>query len=330
MRRRLISLARALVGVGVLALLMVRMGVTPFVDAIDALRGPVVVLGFAVSALTTIFCVWRWREVASGLGIPVPMRAAVGAYYQSQFLDATVPGGVLGDLHRGVRHGRHVGAVGRGLRAVVWERSLGQVMQLSLTVLVILLLPSPQRARIPTGIAPLTAGAVAAGAVAAAAAVGGILLRKGPSQPGGMKARAVSTLRHDLHDIVCAGPSSLTRIVLASAGAVTGHAAMFVIAARVSGVSVPLDRLLPVTMLVIAASGLPANVAGWGPREGAAAWAFGAAGLGAAQGVTTAVVYGVMGLVATLPGAIVLVAGRPMDGASRRRGASVSAGAMRP
>ena len=53
---------------------------------------------------------------------------------------------------------------------------------------------------------------------------------------------------------------------------------------------------------MLVAAGLPANVAGWGPREGMAAWAFGAAGLGADQGVATAVAYGVMVLVATLPG----------------------------
>jgi glycosyltransferase 2 family protein len=51
------------------------------------------------------------------------------------------------------------------------------------------------------------------------------------------------------------------------------------------------------------------SVAGWGPREGVAAWAFGAAGLGAGQGVATAVVYGVMVLVASLPGAAVLLVG---------------------
>jgi hypothetical protein len=49
------------------------------------------------------------------------------------------------------------------------------------------------------------------------------------------------------------------------------------------------------------------SVGGWGPREGAAAWAFGAAGLGAERGVATAVVYGVLVLVASLPGAVVLV-----------------------
>ena len=38
------------------------------------------------------------------------------------------------------------------------------------------------------------------------------------------------------------------------------------------------------------------------------AWAFAAAGLGASLGVATAVVYGVMVFVASLPGAAVLVA----------------------
>jgi uncharacterized membrane protein YphA (DoxX/SURF4 family) len=49
------------------------------------------------------------------------------------------------------------------------------------------------------------------------------------------------------------------------------------------------------------------SVGGWGPREGMTAWVFGAAGLGAEQGVATAVVYGVMVLVASLPGAAFLV-----------------------
>jgi hypothetical protein len=48
------------------------------------------------------------------------------------------------------------------------------------------------------------------------------------------------------------------------------------------------------------------NIGGWGPREGVTAWAFGAAGLSATQGVTIAVAYGLFAFVAALPGAIVL------------------------
>ena len=76
---------------------------------------------------------------------------------------------------------------------------------------------------------------------------------------------------------------------------VAGHAATFLIAARTAGASASTARMLPLALLVLLAMGVPTNIAGWGPREGVAAWAFAAAGLGAAQGVATAVVYGVDG-----------------------------------
>ena len=94
--------------------------------------------------------------------------------------------------------------------------------------------------------------------------------------------------------------------MLASVLVVIGHAVAFVIAARTAGATAPLSLLLPLALLVMLAMVLP-SVAGWGPREGAAAWAFAAAGLGAGQGVATAVTYGIMALVASLPGALVVV-----------------------
>jgi hypothetical protein len=105
-------------------------------------------------------------------------------------------------------------------------------------------------------------------------------------------------------------------VVLASALVVAGHAVTFLIAARAAGVDAPPSRLLPLALLVLLAAALP-NVGGWGPREGVTAWAFAAAGLGASLGVTTAVVYGVMVFVATLPGAVVLAAGWLTRGAAR-------------
>jgi uncharacterized membrane protein YbhN (UPF0104 family) len=96
-------------------------------------------------------------------------------------------------------------------------------------------------------------------------------------------------------------------IVLASALVVGGHALTFLIAARTAGTTSPVSQLLPIALLVMAAMVLP-SIGGWGPREGVTAWAFGAAGLGAHRGVSAAVVYGVMVLVASLPGAVVLLA----------------------
>jgi hypothetical protein len=78
------------------------------------------------------------------------------------------------------------------------------------------------------------------------------------------------------------------------------------LAARTAGATAPFLTLLPIAVLAMLAMVLP-SVAGWGPREGVTAWAFGAAGLGVQRGVATAVVYGVMVFVASLPGAVVLV-----------------------
>jgi glycosyltransferase 2 family protein len=86
-----------------------------------------------------------------------------------------------------------------------------------------------------------------------------------------------------------------------------GYLALFFVAARVAGSHASLGELLPLLVLGLLAMALPLNIGGWGPREGVMAVAFGAVGLGAAQGLTTAVVYGVLSLIACLPGAVVLL-----------------------
>lgn len=85
-----------------------------------------------------------------------------------------------------------------------------------------------------------------------------------------------------------------------------GHLATFLVAARAVGASAPIARLVPLMVLALLAMTLPVNIGGWGPREGVSAWAFGAAGLSATQGLTIAVVYGLFAFVASLPGAGVL------------------------
>ena len=87
-----------------------------------------------------------------------------------------------------------------------------------------------------------------------------------------------------------------------------GEVDAFLIAARTAGATAPPSQLLPLALLVLLGAALP-NIGGWGPREGVTAWAFGAAGLGASLGVASAVVYGVMVFVASLPGAAVLAVG---------------------
>ena len=92
--------------------------------------------------------------------------------------------------------------------------------------------------------------------------------------------------------------------------ATAGHVTTYVVAARAVGVDSGVTTLVPLGLVVLLAAGLPLNLAGWGPREGMAAWVFAAAGLGAGTGVATAVAFGAVVLVANLPGAVVLASTR--------------------
>jgi uncharacterized membrane protein YbhN (UPF0104 family) len=282
----------------VFAVLVWRLGTGPFLDGLRTVDGGALAAAAVLGLLTTVCCAWRWKLVAGRLGVDLALPAAVAAYYRSLFLNVTLPGGIVGDIHRGVSHGRDVSDVGRALRSVGWERGAGQVVQVLLTVVVLLALPSPVRPFMPLVAVALVVAAILAVLMARA--------RRGGAQSAWARLRTAAA--GDIREGLLARKAWLG-IALASALVVAGHAATFLLAARTAGIGAPATRMLPIALLVMAVMVLP-SIGGWGPREGVTAWVFGAAGLGAQRGVATAVVYGVLVLVATLPGAAVLVVAR--------------------
>jgi uncharacterized membrane protein YbhN (UPF0104 family) len=282
----------------VLAVIVVRLGAGPLLSGIRSVSAGPLLAACGIAFVTTTSCAWRWRLIARGLGVPVGLGEAVAAYYRSQFLNGTLPGGVLGDVHRGVRHGRDAGDLGRGLRAVLWERAAGQVVQVCLTIAVLATIASPVRG----AIVPILVAGVLTVLVAAVALHGGTW--RGTSRWG----RALQAIASDLRVGLAARriwPGVLGCSIVAQAG----HVITFLVAARAAGATLPLVQLLPLALLVLLGAAVPANLGGWGPREGAAAWVFAAAGLTAAQGVAVGAAYGALVTAASLPGAVVLAAG---------------------
>jgi uncharacterized membrane protein YbhN (UPF0104 family) len=301
---------RPLGGVAILAVLVAGLGVGPVLDAVRATDAGTLAVGAAVAAVTTACAAWRWRLVARRLGIELSMPSAVAGCYRAQFLNVTLPGGVLGDVDRAVSHGRAVDDVGRGLRTVVWERTCGQVVLVATTVAVLLL--APPFAWPPTLVVP--AWLPVAVATVAVVGLGAIhLARRGGPALGRSVGRVAAG---DVRALLAPGASA--GIVVASLAVLAGHVATFVLAARTVGVRLGVLELVPLALLVLLVAAVPLNLAGWGPREGAAAWAFAAAGMGAAQGLAVAVAYGTIVLVATLPGAVLLLVGRSTLSPSRR------------
>jgi uncharacterized membrane protein YbhN (UPF0104 family) len=291
---------RALGGVLVLAVVVWRVGTGPFLAGVKAVHAPAALAALAAGLLSTLAYAWRWRRVATRLGVPLSPREAISSYYRSLFLNATLPFGVAGDVHRALRHGGQIGDRGLAARAVVLERSAGFVAQVLLAGVVLMLLPSPLRHGTPRTVAVV--------ALAVVAVLIGLALIPGPRPTA---ARWVRSIRAGLAEI---RNGALARgtwgvVLVASGLALSGWTVVFLIAARAAGVPAPFSLLTPLALLALVSAALPLNLAGWGPREGVAGWAFAAAGLGANMGVTTSVAYGVLSLIACLPGAVILVAG---------------------
>jgi uncharacterized membrane protein YbhN (UPF0104 family) len=289
---------RTVVAVAILGILGWELGTDAFLDGLRAVDPLSVVAALAIGLVTTVASACRWRLVARRLGLPLSLRTAVADCYQALILNTVLPAGVLGDVNRAVTHGRESGDVGAGVRAVVLERVAGQVVLFLVGTAVLLTQPAV--------LSPLAGGLVPALVVTAPLLLtGGLWVRR---------ARRAARVRTALREFRMGARRGLLArdawpgVALLSLVALAGYVALFLVSARAVGSTAPTLQLLPLVVLALFVMGLPLNVGGWGPREAVAALTFGAVGLGAEQGVGAAVVYGVLTLIGTLPGAAVLIA----------------------
>ncbi|WP_250904185.1 lysylphosphatidylglycerol synthase transmembrane domain-containing protein [Actinomadura sp. NEAU-AAG7] len=279
-RRYMARGLRPLAGLGILAALLWWHSTSAFTAALRAVDAPSIALALGIGLATTVLSAARWRAVARRLGLHLPLRRAVADYYRSQFLNAVLPAGVLGDVHRAVSHGHRERDVAGGVRAVVLERAAGQAVLLTAGAAVLLARPSLLPALGPAVVPGLAALGVLAGVLVVA------------------RRRSF-----DVRPVLDAWPL----VTALSAGALAGHVTLFLVAARLAGATAPPADLVPLVLLALLVMALPINIGGWGPREAVLSLAFGAAGLGAERGLTVAVVYGVLAFVASLPGALALL-----------------------
>lgn len=249
---------------------------------------------------------WRWRYTAARLGAPLGRRQAYAEYYLATFLNQVLPGGVAGDAARAWRHAREADAGHAAWQAVVIERASGQFVLL-LCALAALAASVPLQSALTRAIDGQPGWIIAVTLAGAVAVV--LLLLSRVSLSG----RIGAVLRRSL----------LARQVwpvqlLASAGVVLSYITVFICCARMIGVTLPTAELWPLVPWVLFAMAIPLSVAGWGVREGAAALIWAAAGLDPAQGVAISVTYGLVVLLSSLPGALVLLRQRARVASSSR------------
>ncbi|MDQ1563849.1 MAG: glycosyltransferase 2 family protein [Actinomycetota bacterium] len=287
------------VGVGVFIAVIAHVGTGPLLRGLLGLDGRTIGAALLLAAVATAAAAWRWRLIATRLGVELRWSTAMGMYYRSQFLNTVIPGGVVGDVHRAVAHRQGAESIKQTSRAVAIERTAGQVVQLAVALTVLAWF-----------------GAEFEGYLLATIAIGLGMIVVALLVVAGVSVRAREALLHEARELRAGLGSARVsaQVAVASLIVIACHVATFTIATAAVGESVSAGRMLALAFVVLLGASIPLNIGGWGPREGIAGWAFALAGFGAAAGVAASILFGALVIISVIPGAIVMVASSARKG----------------
>ncbi|SDO16551.1 conserved hypothetical protein [Vreelandella arcis] len=253
-----------------------------------------VLLALLISVFQVMLSAWRWQLTARLIQVPMRFSYALSEYYLALLVNQLLPGGVLGDAGRAHRHAAQSASTGRAWRAVIIERVSGQVALALLTLVALALSPLWHAA---LGWSVWFSIGVGTSLVLALVAVGVASRQKGWLTLPGWCLNVGQDIQRGL---LTTGVWPVQ--LVSSLTIVLSYGAVMVCAARSIGVELPVLSLLALAPVVLLAMLIPFSVAGWGVREGAAAGVWAWVGLPAGQGVAVSLAYGVVVLLATLPG----------------------------
>jgi uncharacterized membrane protein YbhN (UPF0104 family) len=287
---RLRLITRLVVEVGVLIAVIAHVGTGPLLRGLLSLDGRTIGAALLLAAVATAAAAWRWRIIATRLGVKLRWSTAIGMYYQSQFLNTVLPGGIVGDVHRAVARGQGAESIKQTSRSVAIERTAGQVVQLAVALTVLAWFGAEFEGYL------LATLAVGLGTIVIALLVTVVV-----------SARARKALIHEARELRAGLGSARVsvQVAFASVVVIACHVATFTIATAAVGESVPAGRMLALAFVVLLGASIPLNIGGWGPREGIAGWAFALTGFGAAAGVAASTLFGALVIISVIPGAVV-------------------------
>jgi len=261
-----------------------------------------VMIGLAVTIVQFALLGARWWFVARRLGVSLTYFRAIGEYYLSTLINSVMPLGVFGDTVRVLRHVDRAGdgpadrPVARIVSAVVLERASGQM---ALWIVVLTVAPNWWHAiSLATSSRPSTLMSAAVLMVVVVAIGAGVIFGR----------RWIARL----YQAAAVGgrvlflPRNLLVHLPLSFALVAVHIILFIIAAHAIGLGLTLGAAIRIVPPVLAAASAPAFFGGFGMREAAAAGLYRLTGLNAADGAAISFVYGVVGLLASVPGLLAL------------------------
>jgi uncharacterized membrane protein YbhN (UPF0104 family) len=255
---------------------------------------------FALTLVQVVLISWRWAVIMAGLNASIGTTRALCINLAAFFLGQALPTSIAGDAWR-VWKIRALGfSIGTGLRGVLIDRTTAMIG----LVLVVLPTAPALLARMPD---PAMRWSVAAGlGIGVALLTVALSADRLPGhwasgQLGGVAefGRAVrGLLSRPVTAIPIIGVSALVHLL---AGVV-----MWLIAGSL-GLAVGLVDCLVLMPPIVLVAGMPLSIAGWGLREGAMVAVFALVGVPMDGALLMSVLLGLLLLLVSLPGGLVLV-----------------------
>lgn len=270
-------------------------------------------------AVISFFAGVRWRLVMNAFGAEPrpPVHLLVRGYVVGQFYNLFVPGGIGGEVVRGVITRKYFGTVGTGVMVAFLDRIIG--LGSLMAVFTVGLLLGPELPHLEEyGVYLYAVGGVATALVVLTVLAGyfrrrldglpviGALIRLGSR----LVARVEDRFDQKLHLSALATPWPLV-VSFALSAAMHGMA-ISIFALIGAGLDLGLDAttLLAIVPLAIIASMLPIAVAGLGPREAALVVMLGPLGVAQGEALALSLCYwAVLIFIAALGGLVQLVWG---------------------
>ena len=230
----------------------------------------------------------RWCDICNDLDLPMSRGEAVREFGLSALLNQVLPGGVVGDGVRVWRQRVQHGELGQPLRAAVVDRAIGQLAQVVVTLLGLLVWvfvhPQPP---------PLVAWLVALGMLMF---MWSMWVWPWPGLQG---------LIRDAQQALMDGKRRMRHAIL-SLGLMGLFLMCFWCCAQALDLPLGIETLTAVPLLMLALI-LPVSVGGWGLREVSATAVLGTLGWTAEQSVALSAAYGLVNLAGMSPAALVLL-----------------------
>ncbi|HYI69837.1 MAG TPA: lysylphosphatidylglycerol synthase transmembrane domain-containing protein [Skermanella sp.] len=311
-RRLSMTAARFALSGALLWLLLSRTDASALMTRVAAIDPRWLAAAFALTVVQVVLISWRWAVIMAGLDASIGTMRALRINLAAFFLGQALPTSIAGDAWRVLKI-RSLGfGIGTGVRGVLIDRTtamIGLVLVVLVTAPLLLAhMPDPaMRWSVAVGLglgAALLALALSADRLSGRWASGRL---SGVAEFG----RAVrGLLSRPVTAIPIIGVSVVVHLL--------AGATMWLIAGSL-GLPVGLADCLVLMPPIVLVAGMPLSIAGWGLREGAVVAVFALVGVPMDGALLMSVLLGLLLLLVSLPGGLVLAFPEPVPGQAAPR-----------